>query len=99
MINASKQHLNEVDEGYPEHLSAALGIAALLVRAGLGCAVHALIPALCTRTASRCVARVHAQMTARTATANANSRRAPLSTERITPDNDLTMPSGSIFSS
>ncbi len=58
MLRTSRAHLAEVDESYGEHLAAALGIAGLLMRAGLGCALHALIPGLCARTASRCLGQI-----------------------------------------
>lgn len=54
MVRASRAQLEEVDERYGEHFAAALKIAGLLFRACLGCALHALIPDLCTRTATRC---------------------------------------------
>lgn len=53
MIRSSRHHLAEVDEGYFEHFKVALRIAGLLLRAALACAVHAVVPALCTTTASR----------------------------------------------
>lgn len=58
MFQSSKQHLAEVQEGYFEHLRAALRIALLMSRAGASCAVHAIIPGLFSRTASRCLAEV-----------------------------------------
>ena len=68
MIEASKRHLEEVDESYGEHLATALAIAGLMLRAGAACALHALVPGLCTRTASRCLARVQARFDGRAAT-------------------------------
>lgn len=99
MIAASKRHLADVDEAYAEHLGEALGIAALLIGAGLACAVHAIIPGLCTRTASRCVARFQARMDARGAAATAQTRRAPISDERGAVNEDLTASPRPIFSS
>ena len=58
MFKASRVHLNEVEESYFEHLAAALRIALLMVRAGTACALHGLVPGLCTRTATECVAQV-----------------------------------------
>ena len=60
MLRTSRAHLHEVDESYGEHLAAASAIAWLLLRAGLGCALHALVPGLCTRTASRCLGYIDA---------------------------------------
>jgi hypothetical protein len=65
MLKESRDHLDQVDETYGEHFTAALGIAAMLAKASAACAVHALIPALCTGTASRCVARLHANFARR----------------------------------
>ena len=58
MFKASRVHLDHVGETYFEHLGAALRIATLMIRAGLACAIHAIIPALCTASASRCLAEV-----------------------------------------
>ncbi len=65
MLKQSKAHLREVDETYFEHLSAALAMAGLLAKAGVACALHAVVPGLCTRTASRCVAQVSAKLVRR----------------------------------
>jgi hypothetical protein len=62
VFKASRDHLQEVQESYFEHLGAALVISALLAKAGVACAVHAFIPGLCTRTASRCIARVSSNL-------------------------------------
>ena len=55
MIRHSKQHLVEAGEGYFEHLTFAATIGLMALAAGLACLIHALIPALCTRTASRTI--------------------------------------------
>ena len=55
MIRRSKQHLNEAGEGYFEHLAFAATIGLMAVAAGLACLIHALVPGLCTRTASRTI--------------------------------------------
>ena len=65
VFHSSKFHLDEVDESYPEHLRAALGISLRLAAASAACALHAVIPGLCTRSASGRVAEVHAHLTAR----------------------------------
>ena len=67
MMKASRNHLDDVGESYLEHLGAALRIALLMVRAGLACAIHAIVPALCTMTASRCLAEVQQLFAARQA--------------------------------
>jgi hypothetical protein len=55
MIRRSKQHLSEAGEGYFEHLAFAATIGLMAVAAGLACLIHALVPGLCTRTASRTI--------------------------------------------
>jgi len=65
VIRSSRLHLDEVDESYSEHLRAALDIALHLATASAACTLHALVPGLCTRSASRRVAAVHARLTAR----------------------------------
>ena len=77
MIRASKHHLAEIGESYRGHLRAALEIAVLLGRAGFACALHALIPGLCTRTASRCLAQVELILQRRDAAARIASHGAP----------------------
>jgi hypothetical protein len=67
VFKASRDHLNEVQETYFEHLLAALSISGLLAKAGIACAVHAIVPGLCTRTASRCIARVSSNLNRRVA--------------------------------
>jgi hypothetical protein len=65
VFHSSKFHLNEVEESYPKHLRAALGMSLRLDAASAACALHALIPGLCTRSASRGVAQVRAHPTTR----------------------------------
>ena len=57
MLQKSRDHLEDVNENYFEHLGAAITISALLAMGAVACAVHAIVPGLCTRAASRCVAR------------------------------------------
>jgi len=65
MIGSSKHHLANVGETYFQHLGAALGFSAKLVKASAACALHGLIPGLCTRTASRSVAELNSTMAKR----------------------------------
>lgn len=65
-------HPRRVDESYLEHMRFAAGFAGWLVLAALAALVHAVIPALCDRTASRIVARLHGRMAGRTAHADVN---------------------------
>ena len=55
MLTKSRVHLLEAGEDYLEHLRFASGVGLMLVAAGLACIIHGLIPALCTKTASRTV--------------------------------------------
>ena len=58
MIGQSKQHLAAAGEGYGEHFRFATTVGLLAIAAGLSCLVHALVPALCTRTCSTIIARL-----------------------------------------
>ena len=58
MIQQSKQHLAAAGEGYGEHFRFATTVGLLAVAAGLACLIHALVPALCTRTCSTIIARL-----------------------------------------
>ena len=55
MIHRSKQHLREAGEGYLAHLAFAATIGLMALAAGLACLIHAIVPGLCTRTASRTI--------------------------------------------
>ena len=74
MIGSSKRHLGDAGESYFRHLGVAAGISLRLAKASLACAIHALIPGLCTRTASRSIASLAAQLANRSA--EAERRRA-----------------------
>jgi hypothetical protein len=67
VFRSSRSHLEQVRETYFQHLRAALGISVRLAGASAACALHALIPALCTRTASRRVAELNTHLTSRNA--------------------------------
>lgn len=75
MFKTGRDHLDEVQEGYFEHLGHALLIAARLVKAGLACFVHAILPGLFTRTATRCIADI----------LESNERRAVAREARVGP--------------
>ena len=62
VIRSSKFHLDQVDESYFQHLREAFGIAFRLATASAECALHSLIPGLCTRSSSRRIAGIHAQL-------------------------------------
>lgn len=55
-------HPRSVDETYAEHLRTALGFSLLLLGCSIAVAIHALLPCLFERTASRTVARLHERM-------------------------------------
>ncbi len=57
-------HPESVGETYLEHQGVALSFAAELFVASLACAVHAVVPGLCTRTGSQAIDRLHARMVA-----------------------------------
>ena len=58
MIAASRAHLEAANETYFQHMRFAATVGAMAVAAGLACLIHALIPALCTRTCSVTVGRL-----------------------------------------
>ena len=68
-------HPRAVGETYFEHQRTALRYSMVLFRASLACSVHALVPALFQRTASRCVAELHHHMMRRTARTRANDEQ------------------------
>lgn len=55
MARQSRRHLQDAGESYVEHMAFAATVGLLTLSAGLACLIHALIPALCTRTASRTI--------------------------------------------
>jgi hypothetical protein len=75
MVRASKNHLAQVDESYLEHLGAALGFSFALAKASVACGLHALVPALCTHTASRSVAELQAKLVRRAARTRSHGDR------------------------
>ncbi|MEM7214872.1 MAG: DUF6356 family protein [Pseudomonadota bacterium] len=56
------EHPQSVDETYFEHLRFAAAFSAGLFVAALAALVHAVIPSLCERTASRKIAELHDRM-------------------------------------
>ena len=55
MIDKAKAHLSEAGESYTEHLRFAVLVGCLLLGAGAACILHAIVPAICRRSASRTV--------------------------------------------
>ena len=58
MIAASRAHLDAANETYFQHMRFAATVGAMVVAAGLACLIHALVPALCTRTCSVTIGRL-----------------------------------------
>lgn len=58
-------HPRSIGETYGEHLRQAAGFGGLMVWGGLACLIHALLPFLFERTASRCVSELHGRMSGR----------------------------------
>lgn len=56
------EHPRSVDESYGEHFRASAGIGVVMIGAGLACLVHALVPALCRRTGSSTIRRLHGRL-------------------------------------
>ncbi len=59
-------HPKAIGESYFEHQRMALTVCFALLGAALAALVHALIPALCERTASRTILALHQRIAART---------------------------------
>ena len=55
MIGQSRAHLREAGEGYWQHFRFATTFGLLALAAGIAALLHALVPAMCTHTASRIV--------------------------------------------
>jgi hypothetical protein len=55
MIIQSKRHLAAAGETYAGHFRFAATVGTMTMAAGLACVIHAVVPALCERTASRTV--------------------------------------------
>ncbi|SEN44373.1 hypothetical protein SAMN05192583_2796 [Sphingomonas gellani] len=59
------RHPRSVGESYGEHARVASGFGFQMIRGGLACLVHAVVPGLCTTTGSDTIRRLHARMGAR----------------------------------
>lgn len=55
-------HPRSVGEGYFEHMRASLIVAARLAAAAGACAVHAIIPGVCTTTGSSAILKLHSEI-------------------------------------
>ena len=65
MLRRSSAHLQAAGEHYLEHMRFAATVGLLAIGAGLACLIHALVPGLCTRTASRTVRHINELFEAR----------------------------------
>ncbi len=58
-------HPRAVGESYPEHMGAALTVAARLFVASLKCVVHAVVPAWCKTSGSDAIIKMHGEIAPR----------------------------------
>ncbi len=56
------EHPHAVGESYTEHFGVAMRFSGAMILGGLGCAVHAVLPFLCTTTGSQTVRRLYSRM-------------------------------------
>lgn len=59
------EHPAKVDETYFEHMGVALSFAFWLLLAGMAAVVHSIVPALCEKTASNIIIKLHSRMVTR----------------------------------
>lgn len=78
-VNRFIEHPNSVGESYSEHLRAALGYSWRMFKGAGCCALHGLMPWLCTTSGSDLIRELHAELEARCARAN----RTPASADSI----------------
>ena len=65
MANPIIRHLENVSESYGEHFAVASRFGLRMIAAGLACLVHAVMPFLFQRTASKAIRDLHGEMTER----------------------------------
>ncbi|HVF82689.1 MAG TPA: DUF6356 family protein [Sphingomicrobium sp.] len=65
MLASIRDHLRDAGESYLEHLRFAGLVGTMLLAAGVACFIHALVPALCRRSASSIVRSVSRLMSDR----------------------------------
>ena len=76
-------HPQSVGEGYFEHQRVAFSFAGSLLFAGCACLLHAFIPGLCERTASKRIETLHGRMVANRRTHQPLSRQIAGKAERV----------------
>lgn len=72
------QHPASVGETYLQHLRSAATFAVRMLAGGLACMVHAFLPFLFERTASRCIHQLHQRMVVHRAALQQSSLRGGL---------------------
>ena len=65
MLDAFNRHPTAIGESYAQHLAQAAAFGSTMVVAGLACLVHAIFPFWFEKTASDCIKRLNAKMSAR----------------------------------
>jgi len=55
-------HPADVGEGYFQHLGHALAFSGAMLVGAIACFIHALVPALCVRTGSNIILKLHGRM-------------------------------------
>lgn len=65
MLDAFNRHPTSIGESYAQHLAQAATFGVTMVVAGLACLIHAIFPFWFEKTASDCIKRLHAKMSAR----------------------------------
>ncbi|WP_395611708.1 DUF6356 family protein [Allosphingosinicella sp.] len=79
LIARSRAHLESVDESYGAHQRFAFGVGWTMVKAGLACILHGLVPALFPTTGSDAIRRLHGVISDRERIHEIASRREGLS--------------------
>ena len=74
-------HPHSVNEDYFEHMRTASGFGFAMLRGGLACLVHALLPFLCMRTGSETIRALHERMV----THRVRNATPPASTSGLSP--------------
>lgn len=62
---SAKEHLQDVNEGYFEHMGHALSYSLRLIKAAGACLIHAFFPSKCVCTASAEIQALHTEITTR----------------------------------
>ncbi len=79
LLRYLSEHPASIGESYTRHCLHACAFALRLLAGGLACLVHAFLPFLFVHTASRCIAQLHATMTARNGASRSSTEMPRLS--------------------